>query len=120
MGIGGNDIKSKLEYAKKLLDKEIKINEVMKQGIKVDVHSVTKGKGFQGVVKRHGAQLKAHKAEKKRRGVVYGPLRPRKILWGVPASGRMGYNLRTEYSKDLILIDSNSEKVNPKGGFLHY
>lgn len=120
LGIGGSDIKSKLEYAKKLLDKEIKINEVMKQGIKIDVHSVTKGKGFQGVVKRHGAQLKAHKAEKKRRGVVYGPLRPRKILWGVPSSGRMGYNLRTEYSKDLILIDTNPEKINPKGGFLHY
>ena len=32
----------------------------------------------------------------------------------------MGYNLRTEYNKDLILIDSNPTKVNPKGGFMHY
>ena len=120
LAIGGNDTKAKLDYAKTLLDKEIKVSDVLKSGIKVDVHSVTKGKGFQGVIKRSGAELKQHKAEKKRRGVVYGPLNPRKILWGVPACGRMGYNLRTEYNKDLILIDSNPTKVNPKGGFMHY
>src|SRR3989344_981436 len=44
LAIGGNDVKAKLDYAKKLLDKEIKVSEVLKQGIKVDVHSVTKGK----------------------------------------------------------------------------
>ena len=39
---------------------------------------------------------------------------------GVPACGRMGYNLRTEYNKDLILMNNHPEKVNQKIGFMHY
>ena len=120
IGIGGDNVKAKLDYAKGLFDKEIKVSDVFKQGVKIDVHAVTKGKGFQGSIKRFGAQLRQHKTEKKIRGVILGPTRPAKALWGIPLPGRMGYNLRTEFSKDLLFVGDKPEKVNPKGGFLHY
>jgi len=119
-GIGGNDIKSKLDYAKGLFDKEIKVSEIIKSGARVDVHSVTTGKGFQSVVKRFGMPLRSHKSEKKRRASVLGPELPGKVHWGVPMPGRMGFNLRTEYNTDIIMVDDKPEKINPKGGFLHY
>ena len=120
LAVGGNSIKEKLDYALSILEKEIKVSEILKQGIKVDIHSVTKGKGFQGAVKRFGVQLLSHKAEKKRRTNVFGPGVPAKVHWGMIMPGRMGFNLRTEYNKDLLFISDKPEKVNPKGGFLHY
>ena len=51
-----------------LIGKEIIIDEVFKEGAFLDVHGVTKGKGFQGPVKRHGIMLRHHKSEKSRRG----------------------------------------------------
>jgi len=49
-----------------------------------------------------------------------GPERPGRIHWGMLMPGRMGYNLRTEYNKQLVLISDKPEKINPKGGFMHY
>lgn len=120
MGVGGNTVKEKFDYLSGLLNKEIKVSDIMKTGSKVDVHSVSKGKGFQGAVKRFHVQLLQHKAEKKRRTNVFGPSVPSKIIWGMIMPGRMGFNLRTEYNKDLVFIGNKPENVNPKGGFLHY
>ncbi len=120
MGIGSSDIKSKFEYAKGLFDREIKVNEIFKSGARVDIHSITKGKGFQGVVKRFGVQLRAHKSQKKRRAAVLGPESPGKILWGMIMPGRLGFNLRTELNKDILIVGEDPSKINPKGGFLHY
>ena len=120
MAIGGNDAKAKLTFAKTLLDKEVRVSDVLKQGVKIDVHSVTKGKGFQGVIKRFGIALRNHKAEKGQRRMIYGPLRPARITWGMHMPGKMGYHTRTEYNKGLVLISDKPERVNPKGGFLHY
>lgn len=118
--IGGNDIKAKLDFAKGLLDKEIKVSDIIKQGSYIDVHSVSKGKGFQGVVKRFGTALRHHKSEKGQRRMIYGPLRPARITWGMHMPGKMGYHTRTEYNKGVVIVSDKPEKVNPKGGFLHY
>src|SRR3989344_4684323 len=67
ISIGSNSINEKLDFAKSLLDKEIKLSDYFKPGQFIDVHAVTKGKGLQGPVKRFGIQLKSHKSEKKRR-----------------------------------------------------
>ena len=120
IGIGGKNVKEKFEFVKNLFDKELKVSDVFKAGSKVDVHSITKGKGFQGAVKRYGVDLRSHKSEKKRRGVVLGPERPGKILWAALMPGRMGVHLRTEHNKDVMLIGNKPEEINPKGGFLHY
>ncbi len=120
LGLGGTDIKAKLEYTLTLLDKDIHLSDVFKAGTRVDVHSVSKGKGFQGTVKRFGVSLRSHKSEKKRRGNIMGPERPGRVHWGMLMPGRLGYNTRTEYNKHLVFIHDQPEKINPKGGFLHY
>ena len=120
MGVGGNTVKDKFAFVSGLLNKEIKVSEVMKAGVKIDIHAVSKGKGFQGPVKRFHIQLMSHKAEKKRRTAPWGPSVPSRIPWGMIMPGRLGFNLRTEYNKDLVLIGDKPEKVNPKGGFMHY
>lgn len=120
VGVGGKNVKEKFEYVKGMIGKEIRVSDVIKEGIKVDVHGVTKGKGFQGAVKRFGITLRSHKSEKKRRGGVLGPESPGKILWGAQLPGQMGFHVRTEYNKDVLMIGSDAKKVNPKGGFLRY
>ncbi|MBS3167851.1 50S ribosomal protein L3 [Candidatus Woesearchaeota archaeon] len=120
LGVGGNNVKDKLDYAKTLFDREIKVSDILKEGIKVDAHAVTIGKGFQGTVKRFGINLRNHKTEKKRRGNILGPESPGRVWWGVKMPGGMGIHLRTEYNKDILFVSSDPEKVNPKGGFLHY
>ncbi len=120
IAIGGN-IKDKIEYGKQLLANEIKIKDVLKEGQFVDVHSVTKGKGFQGPIQRFGLALKARKSEKKKRsGGNLGPWHPSKVSFTVPQHGQMGYHTRTEYNKLILSINNNIELVNKNGGFPHY
>jgi large subunit ribosomal protein L3 len=115
--IGSSD----LEYAKSLLEKEITLDQVFKPGQYVDVHAVTKGKGFQGVIKRFGVSLKSHKSEKKRRSVGnLGSFIPRRVDWRVPQAGQTGFHTRTEYNKLILMIDSDPKKINQKGGIKHY
>ena len=121
IGIGGNNLKEKLEFGKSMLEKEIRVEDALKNDSLLDVHSVTKGKGFQGTVKRFGVKIRQHKAEKTKRGIgSLGSWHPNKVQYTVPQAGRMGYHQRTEYNKFVILLDSDPKKVNPKSGFLHY
>ena len=112
--------KDALIFAKEQLGKEIKVSDVFKAGDIIDTHSVTKGKGFQGAVKRFGVFLREHKSEKKRRAVVLAPQTPRKILWGQLLPGQLGTHLRTDYNKEVLLLDHQAEKINPLGGFVRY
>lgn len=110
-----------LEFAKSLLEKEIKISEIFKAGQYIDIHSISKGKGFQGPVKRYGISLKSHKSEKKRRSPGnLGPFTPRKVDWRVPQHGQHGYHKRTEYNKLIYYVGSDPKKVNQSGGIKRY
>jgi large subunit ribosomal protein L3 len=115
------DKEKKLEFAKSLLDKEISINEVFKEGQFLDAHGITKGKGFQGTVKRFGVHIRQHKSEKVKRGVgSLGPWTPKRVSFRVPMPGKMGYHKRTDYNKWLVKIGDKVEEINPKGGLLQY
>ncbi|MEW6063202.1 MAG: 50S ribosomal protein L3 [Nanoarchaeota archaeon] len=117
----GGTVKDGLEYRGKILNNEIKLREVIKEGQFVDVHSVTKGKGFQGPIKRFGLSLKGHKSEKKKRSAGnLGPWIPSKVKFTVPQHGQMGYHTRTEYNKLVLFIGEKPEQINPKPGFNHY
>jgi len=121
IGVGGKNKEEKLKFCQELLDKEIKISDVFKDKRVLDVHSVTKGKGFQGTVKRFGVKIRQHKSEKVKRGTGnLGAWTPKKVQFTVPQPGRMGYHQRTEYNKVSVMIDSDPKKINPKSGFLHY
>jgi large subunit ribosomal protein L3 len=119
--VAGKSKEEKLKTAQELLQKDIKISEVFKEGQYLDVHGVTRGKGFQGTVKRFGVKIRQHKSEKVKRGVGnLGAWTPKKVSFRVPQPGKMGYHKRTEYNKWLIKVGNKPEDVNPKGGFLQY
>ena len=119
--IDGGSIKDQFEYAKGLLGKTVPVADVFKEGQFVDVVSVTKGKGFQGPVKRWGVKILPRKSRKLKRGVAaIGQWHPARVLYTVPRPGQMGYFQRTEYNKRVLKIGTDGSEVSPKGGFIRY
>jgi len=119
--IGGNDIKDKLKFAKDNLGKEIKINDVFKEGEYVDVIGITKGKGTQGVVKRYGVKIQFRKDMKHHRQIgTLGSQSPGRIRWTVPRAGQLGFFQRTEFNKRILKISNDGKEINPKGGIKNY
>jgi large subunit ribosomal protein L3 len=111
----------KLEEAKALLGKELKIADCFTEGEYVDVTAVTSGKGTQGPVKRFGIKRRNHHSKKgRRRTGSMGSTTPRHIRWQVPLAGQMGYNQRTELDKLILKISDKPEEVNSKKGFTNY
>ncbi|MFH0977952.1 MAG: 50S ribosomal protein L3 [Candidatus Woesearchaeota archaeon] len=119
MGAGKEE---QLKRANELLGKEIIINNVFNEGEQLDIHSITKGKGYQGPVKRFGIGLRSHKSEKTKRGPgsLGGWSAQGHVMYRVAHAGQMGFHQRTEYNKWLLKIGTEPKKINPKGGFLHY
>lgn len=121
LAVGGKDTQEKVEFAKSHVGKELKISDVFKSGEFVDIISVTKGKGWQGAVKRFGISVQRRKATGKRRHVgTLGQWHPAYVLYTVPQAGQMGYHTRTELNKLIMKIGSTPDEVNPDGGFLNY
>jgi large subunit ribosomal protein L3 len=121
IGIGGEDKNAKADYAKSLLDKEIKASDLFKEGQLVDIHAVSKGKGFQGTVKRYGVKRRQHKSEKTVRGVgTLGSWHPNRVLYTVAQPGKMGFHQRTEYNELIYKIGTKPEEVNQDGGITRY
>lgn len=119
--IDGGTVEELFEFAKGLLGKTVSVGEVFKEGQFVDAIAVSKGKGFQGPVKRWGVRLLARKARKTKRGVAcIGPWKPSRVLYTVPRAGQMGYHQRTEYNKRIMKIGADGKEVTPKGGFIRY
>ncbi|MFX1574418.1 MAG: 50S ribosomal protein L3 [Promethearchaeota archaeon] len=116
-----NQIEKEFNFLFDNLGKEIRAREVLKEGELVDVIGVTKGKGFQGPVKRFGVKILTRKNSKIRRAVAcIGPWHPARVLYTVPRAGQLGFHQRTEYHKRIMLIGENEEEINPKGGFIRY
>jgi len=119
--VGGGKIEEQFEYVKNILGKTVNVDEVFKEGQFVDVISISKGKGWQGVVKRWGVRILSHKSNKTKRGIAaLGPWKPARVLYTVPRPGQMGYHQRTEFNKRILKISKDGVEVTPKGGFLRY
>jgi large subunit ribosomal protein L3 len=111
----------KLNYVKEKLGKEISVNEVIEKGNIVDVHGITKGKGYQGTVKRFGVPVRQHKAEKTKRGIgTLGSWTPKRVEFTVPQGGKMGFHQRTEFNKQVLKVGTKGEEISPKGGITSY
>jgi len=109
-----------LAFAGEKLGKDILVDEVLSEGQQIDTHGVTKGKGFQGPVKRFGVSIRAKKSEKTKRGPGnVGPWGGNRS-WTVAHAGQTGYQNRFEKNKLLLKIVKKAEEVNPKGGFINY
>ncbi|MGA2799797.1 MAG: 50S ribosomal protein L3 [Candidatus Micrarchaeaceae archaeon] len=121
-GIGGT-IEEKFDFVSARLGKEFKASEAFKSGEYVDISTVTKGKGWAGVIKRFGVARLNHKATNKIRHVgTHGAFTPGKVLFTVPMAGQLGFNYRTETNKRILKMGASSEvaKIIPKAGFTNY
>jgi large subunit ribosomal protein L3 len=120
IGLGGEKVEEKYNFAKSLLGKEIKINEVFREGEIVDVVAVTKGKGTAGPVKRFGVKIQPRKAHQKLRHVgTLGQEEPGKVRFTVPMAGQLGFQTRSELNKRILKIGDGKE-ITPKGGIKRY
>lgn len=119
--ISGKTINDAFQFAKDHLGKEIRAFDALKTGQLIDVIGVSKGKGWQGPIKRMGVHRVQHKDNKAVRHVgCLGAETPARISWTVPRGGQMGFNNRTEYNKQVIRISEKGEEINPRGGFIKY
>lgn len=121
VGIGGSK-EEQLNFAKENLGKDLKVGDIFSDGELIDIHAVTKGKGFQGPVKRFGISLRHHKSEKSVRNP--GSLGPWQgqghIMYRVPHAGKMGFHMRTDYNKVIFKVGDNPAEINPVSGFVRY
>jgi len=101
--IGGTNAEA-IEFIKSHKDNDIKISDVFKEAELVDLHAVTKGKGFQGPVKRFGVSIRSHKSEKTKRGPgsLAGSWKGQgHMMWRVAFAGQMGFHQRTHYNSQI-------------------
>ena len=112
---------NKLEFAKNLIGKEITYHDFTKHTL-LDVRSTTKGKGWQGPVKRFGISLRQHKSEKGVRNPgSLGPWHPARVTFRTPLAGQLGLFSRVIYNNNVITSGTIKEKdINPKSGYKHF
>ncbi len=118
--IGGAGVEERVKYATSILGKIVTVGDVFAAGQLVDVIAVTKGKGYQGVIKRFGVKIlpRWHKHRKgHRRTGTIGPQAPA-LMFTTPRPGQMGFHQRTEYNKRILKIGEGD--ITPKSGFPHY
>ncbi len=123
IGIAGKDASEKLAYAKEVLGRELVASDVFVDGDFVDVIAVTKGKGWQGIVKRFGVALGPRKATQRRRhGGSIGPETQAKVMYTIPRAGQMGFHRRTDSNKRILQIGDPSivKGIAPAAGFEGY
>lgn len=122
--VSGGDIQKQFAHVKELLGKEIKIDQIFETGASVDVAAITKGKGWQGVLKRWNVKKKQHKSRKTVREVgSLGPISPQSVMYTVPRAGQFGFHQRVEYNKRIMIIGNTNDeqiKINPAGGYKHF
>ena len=85
---------------------------------RVDVQGITKGKGFQGVIKRHGQHRgpMSHGSMYHRRPGSMGPTStPGRVFKGKKLPGHMGNKVSTILNLDIVRVDSDKNAILVKG-----
>jgi large subunit ribosomal protein L3 len=98
---------------------EIKVN-VFKKGDLVDVTGISKGKGFQGVVKRYGFKggSASHGAKQwhRRPGSIGASADPSRVIKGKKMPGRMGTERMTICNLQVVGVNKEEDLLLIKGG----
>ncbi|MFP4357278.1 MAG: 50S ribosomal protein L3 [Puniceicoccaceae bacterium] len=92
--------------------------EKFQPGEKVDVIGVSKGQGFQGVMKRHGfgGGPASHGSMTHRRGGSYGFCQdPGHVIKGKKMPGHMGNRRRTVQNLRVVKVDAEKNLILVKG-----
>jgi large subunit ribosomal protein L3 len=97
---------------------QVLVNGVFNHGDRVDVIGISRGKGFQGVVKRHNFRGGAathgsmfHRAP----GSIGASSFPSRVVKGMRAAGRMGGDRVTTRNLSVVKIDAENNLLVVKG-----
>ena len=124
----GHFAKSKLAAKKHLREfrvdtADVKVGDEIKAdvfaaGDKIDVQGITKGKGFQGVIKRHGQSRgpMGHGSMYHRRpGSMGSTSTPGRVFKGKKLPGHMGVETVTIQNLDVVKVDTDKNVLLVKG-----
>jgi len=94
--------------------------EIFKEGEKVKVSSKSKGKGFQGVMKRHGfsgvgGRTHGQSDRERAPGSIGSSSYPSRVLKGMRMAGRMGYENVTVRNLKVVKIFPEKNAILVKG-----
>ena len=98
------------------LGQEIKV-DIFEEGEVVDVTGVTKGHGFQGVIKRHGQNRgpMGHGSHYHRRPGSMGTMRPMRVFKGKNLPGHMGVETVTIQNLTIVAVDTENNVILVSG-----
>jgi len=98
---------------------EIKVDDVFSVGQMVDVAGVTKGKGFQGTIKRHnftmGDATHGNSLSHRSPGSIGQRQTPGRVFPGKKMSGHMGAENQTAVNLQVVRIDAERGLIAIKG-----
>ncbi|HIU23116.1 MAG TPA: 50S ribosomal protein L3 [Candidatus Fimihabitans intestinipullorum] len=98
------------------LGQEIKV-DIFAEGEMVDVTGTTKGKGFQGVIKRHNQSRgpMGHGSHYHRGPGSMGTMRPMRVFKGKKLPGHMGVETVTIQNLEIVSVDVENNAILVKG-----
>ena len=105
-----------LDTANYEVGQEVKV-ESFAEGDVIDVTGVTKGKGFQGVIKRHGQSRgpMSHGSRYHRRPGSMGPVAPNRVFKQKKLPGQMGGHTVTIQNLEIVRVDAERNLLLVKG-----
>jgi large subunit ribosomal protein L3e len=146
--INGGTVDAKVDFGYEQFERRIPVDTVFSMNEMVDAISITKGKGYEGVVSRWGVTRLPRKTHRGLRKVAcVGAWHPARVKFSVARAGQNGYHHRTEMNKKIYRIgkasrpasddkdnkepgeffanattenDLTTKSITPVGGFPHY
>merc|ERR1712137_1407766 len=145
--VNGGNVAAKVDFGYNLFERKIPVDTVFSQNDMIDAISITKGKGYEGVVTRWGVTRLPRKTHRGLRKVAcVGAWHPARVKFSVARAGQNGYHHRTEMNKKIYRIgkgsrpgkdkkddedapffanattenDLTTKAITPVGGFPHY
>lgn len=105
-----------VDVANYTLGQEIKV-DIFEAGEMVDVTGTTKGKGFQGVIKRHNQSRgpMGHGSHYHRGPGSMGTMRPMRVFKGKKLPGHMGGLTVTIQNLEIVAVDTENNVILVKG-----
>ena len=105
-----------VEVSNYTLGQEVKV-DIFEAGEVVDVTGTSKGKGFQGVIKRHNQSRgpMGHGSQYHRGPGSMGTLRPMRVFKGKKLPGHMGGETVTVQNLEVVAVDVENNVILIKG-----
>ena len=108
--VNGGSVEAKVDWAHSMMEKEIKVDQVISDNQMIDTIAVTKGHGIEGVINRWGVTRLPRKSHRGLRKVAcIGSWHPSRLSYSVPRSGQKGYGHRTEINKKVYMVGKGKD-----------